>query len=70
MTSLRDQIANLIDNELSGFGSYNVALGLADSILVMTAASAMSGSAQDHEDGLGPKGASAVPKADAPEQSA
>ena len=34
--NLRDEIAVLIDNELSGFGSYNVALGLANRILEMT----------------------------------
>jgi hypothetical protein len=34
---MRDQIARMIDNELSGFGSYSVALGLADRILELTA---------------------------------
>lgn len=39
----RDDIARMIDNELSGFGSYSVALGLADRILAAIAAAARQG---------------------------
>lgn len=40
---MREEIARMIDNELSGFGSYSVALGLADRILDALAAAAREG---------------------------